>query len=153
MAEEKLELFIQNAVRLHGHLGPFLVIGVRMGIRARKELTSFLDAKSSMHVVVKVPPVTPFSCTVDGIQATTSCTVGNRRLRIRSSRKKIAADFQSRNSTIERNVHISVNPKLVERIATELSEGVANEELAAQIMSMPDEDIFEINEREVSSGL
>ncbi len=148
MAKEELKLSIQNAVRLHGHLGPFLVIRVRMGILARKELASFRCAESSLQVVVTVPPVTPFSCIADGMQATTRCTVGNRKLKERNSKKKIAAPFQSRNESIEKNVHISVNPKLVERLATKLSEGVANNELSAQIASMPDDSLFEINENQ-----
>jgi len=80
--------------------------------------------------------------------ANISYRVGNRKLEVKNSKKKIAAHFQPRNESMEKNVHISVNPKLVERLTSKLSEGVANTELAAQIASMPHDRLFEINENQ-----
>ncbi|HLE75547.1 MAG TPA: FmdE family protein, partial [Candidatus Bathyarchaeia archaeon] len=38
-SQKELKLAIDNAQKLHGHLGPFLVLGVRMGIIAKKALS------------------------------------------------------------------------------------------------------------------
>jgi len=79
---KEILLLIENAAKLHGHLGPFLVIGVRMGDSAKRHLD--LDDKSDrgLQASIKTPLSTPFSCVIDGIQATTSCTVGNQKLKI-----------------------------------------------------------------------
>lgn len=56
MTETKeIPLLIENAAKLHGHLGPFLVIGVRMGDLAKRHLE--VDDKSSrrLEVSIKTP--------------------------------------------------------------------------------------------------
>jgi formylmethanofuran dehydrogenase subunit E len=53
---------IEKAADLHGHLGPFLVLGVRMGETAKKILKT-----ANLQVTAKLPLSTPFSCVLDGI--------------------------------------------------------------------------------------
>jgi formylmethanofuran dehydrogenase subunit E len=57
------ELF-ENAVRLHGHLGPFLVLGLKMSLRARK----ILGRKPSGCEIATISGK-PYLCAVDGIKA------------------------------------------------------------------------------------
>ncbi|MGQ9506747.1 MAG: formylmethanofuran dehydrogenase subunit E family protein [Candidatus Bathycorpusculaceae bacterium] len=94
MLEEKLKLAIKEAEKFHGHLGPFLVLGVRMGETAKKILKITREEDCSLQVAAKVPILTPFSCVLDGIQVSTQCTIGNQRLKIENSSKEISADFQ-----------------------------------------------------------
>ena len=131
---------IQNATKLHGHLGPFLVIGVRMGDMAKRHLG--LDDKSSrnLQASVKTPLCTPFSCVIDGIQAATSCTVGNQKLKIENSTKEISARFGLQSS--DKTVKISVNPKVVDTLSEQMSKGVSIEQLAAKIARMREEQLF-----------
>lgn len=42
-----------------------------------------------MKVPVKVPVIAPVSCTIDDIQASTQCTVGNGKLVIEESEKEL----------------------------------------------------------------
>lgn len=131
---------ISNAVKLHGHLGPFLVIGVRMGRIAKRILDPEVKGGMKMQVTIKIPFFTPFSCTLDGVQATTSCTVGNQRLKIENSEEEIVGRFELRNplGTLE----ISVNSKVMKELAKKMSEGTASEELAAQIASLSEAELF-----------
>jgi len=82
VSEETKEIRKQmkKASELHGHMGPFLVIGVRIGRAAEQILNPENQQNKELRASVKVPLSTPFSCILDGIQSTTHCTVGNRRL-------------------------------------------------------------------------
>jgi formylmethanofuran dehydrogenase subunit E len=131
---------IKNAAKLHGHLGPFLVIGVRMGELAKRHLQ--VDDKTScrLETRVKTPLSTPFSCIIDGIQASTSCTVGNRKLKIENSTKEITVHFRLQNS--KKTVKLSVNPELAETLISEMSNGANAKHLAAKIARMEEKQLF-----------
>jgi len=58
---------------LHQHLGPYSVIGVKMGLRAAELLNA---PQHAMRVVSHVSPNPPVSCLNDGIIAATGCTPG-----------------------------------------------------------------------------
>ena len=65
--------FIDRAAAFHGHLGPFLVLGLRMGFLAQTILKSDpFTMKAEVHTR-KTPP---FSCVIDGIQFSSGCTLG-----------------------------------------------------------------------------
>jgi formylmethanofuran dehydrogenase subunit E len=136
---------IEKAADFHGHLGPFLVIGVRMGNTAERILNTNAMQHKKLEATVKIPLLTPFSCVLDGIQVTTHCTVGNQKLRIENSQKEIAACFELQNS--DRKLKVSVNPKIVEELMNEISEGASNEELAQKIASMPENQLFTIGKQ------
>lgn len=138
--EKEVASLIKDAVKLHGHLGPFLVIGVRMGSFAERTLNLDAVGKRELRVSVRIPFFTPFSCALDGIQVTTNCTIGNQKLRVEKSRKKIVARFELQGS--DRVLCISVNPKVVKELVDEISNGVTNEELAGRIVSMPEQQLF-----------
>ena len=137
---KEIPLHIKNAVKLHGHLGPFLVIGVRMGDAAKSHLDVDDNSSGGLQASIKTPLSTPFSCVIDGIQASTSCTVGNQRLKIENSAKEITASFtlQSTNKAMK----ILVNPKVVEDLIKEMSEGADPEQLAMKIAHTRAEQLF-----------
>ncbi len=55
---------LEKAVEIHGHLGPFLVLGVKMGLLAKSLLNKEIQ-KCEAEVIGKKP----YLCTVDGIRA------------------------------------------------------------------------------------
>ena len=142
--KEEITSLINDAVKLHGHLGPFLVIGVRMGSLAEKTLNLDEKDKRELQAIVHTPAFTPFTCAIDGIQATTTCTVGNQRLKISNSRKKITALFQTQNP--HRTLRIAVRPRVIDELTQKASEHVGNEDLAAKIASMPTHQLFEVEQ-------
>lgn len=141
----KLQTAIDSAVGFHGHLGPFLVIGVRMGILAKETFRDSSKDKQSFSLTLRVPMVIPFSCTIDGVQATTRCTIGNQRLKIEDVSEEIAAAIRSAGS--ERTFLITVNPQAVKELMRRVSEGVRNEELAREVASMPENKLFKFTKR------
>jgi formylmethanofuran dehydrogenase subunit E len=69
-----LEDMIQRGVEFHGHLGPFLVLGIRIGLSALRQLGS--TGYSDIRAEVKSGSKPPMSCLADGIQISTGCTLG-----------------------------------------------------------------------------
>jgi formylmethanofuran dehydrogenase subunit E len=143
--DAKLRTLIEKAAEFHGHLGPFLVIGVRMGKTVKGALNPSTGHKSELEATAKIPLLTPISCIIDGIQATTCCTVGNQKLKIENSQKEIVVDFKLQNSN--RKLKVLVNPKIVEKLMNRFSEGASNEELAWEIAHMPENQLFTIEKR------
>jgi formylmethanofuran dehydrogenase subunit E len=140
-SQEELGLMIDNARKLHGHLGPFLVIGVRMGMIAKKALNVADDQCTSLEANVKVPLFPPFSCLLDGIQTSTTCTVGNQRLAIENS-EEICVSFAKQNAA--GTVKITLTPKIAEELKRKLSEDALTEEFALKIARLPENQVFNI---------
>ena len=138
--QNQLESPLENAARLHGHLGPFLAIGVRMGIFAERLLKQGAKTSVKFQIALKIPLRIPFSCTIDGIQATTHCTIGNQRLTVMNSQEKICACVKVDDPP--RKLNITVNPEVIEEIKKKMAEGLTNERLAEQITSMSEQRLF-----------
>jgi formylmethanofuran dehydrogenase subunit E len=142
-AEEELMQAIRDAEKLHGHLGPFLVIGTRMGKMAQRDL-HVSGNENKLQIVARTPPSTPFTCVVDGIQSTTKCTVGNQKLRIENS-NEIAASFTLQDT--HRSLNISLNPQVTEDLMKKISESRSAEELAWEIARTPEARLFSVERR------
>jgi formylmethanofuran dehydrogenase subunit E len=70
---------IEEGVKFHGHLGPFLILGLKAGLFANNLLgKDYFET----HVIVETEPHPPFSCVVDGLQVTTGCTMGKRNIKL-----------------------------------------------------------------------
>ncbi|HTW92170.1 MAG TPA: formylmethanofuran dehydrogenase subunit E family protein [bacterium] len=61
------------AARFHGHLGPWLALGLKAGLRARRELGA---SPFELTAHVFCPARTPYSCFIDGVQVGSGCTLG-----------------------------------------------------------------------------
>jgi len=82
---------LEEAAAFHSHLGPFLVLGLKAGRLALRELeTKQGDPKLSAQI--ELPYRIPISCLLDGVQFSTGCTTGNKRLSFRES-SNIALSF------------------------------------------------------------
>lgn len=75
--DEKLESF-------HGHLGPYVIIGKRMGMIAKKHLGNRIKAE----VFTGTKP--SLSCIIDGIQFSTNCTLGKGNLTVINKKIPVA---------------------------------------------------------------
>lgn len=70
---------IEDAVRFHGHLGPFLVLGVKAGLLANAVLGK---NHFRTRAIVITDPSPPHSCFADGVQFVTGCTMGKRNIKL-----------------------------------------------------------------------
>ena len=138
--QKELDSAISEAVRLHGHLGPFLVIGARMGNIAKNLLKCHAKGSVMLHATIRVPFVVPFSCTIDGVQVTTHCTVGNQRLSLKRWKGGIHGSFTVGGSGKVVDVH--VRKSVIEYLKKSMSEGATNEDLAEEISQLPEDKLF-----------
>ncbi|HPS92166.1 MAG TPA: formylmethanofuran dehydrogenase subunit E family protein [Methanothrix sp.] len=70
---------IEDLAAFHGHLGPYIVLGFRMGRYVRQ---NFCSDPFQMNAVVFCKGVPPQSCLADGIQIGSGCTLGKRNIDI-----------------------------------------------------------------------
>jgi len=144
--DPELMKIVNKATDLHGHLGPFLVIGVRLGLIGIREL-GLEKNDEKLHVTAMLKNSVPFSCVLDGIQVTTKCTIGNKRMQLKNS-SGIAAKFELPTG---RQVTVKVNPTTFEKLKNELlQESISSEKvqkLAKTVASMPEEELFIIGSK------
>jgi len=122
--------------KFHGHLGPFAVIGYRMGIIACKKLNYDPFSK---QVIVMTGTKPPISCIVDGIQIGSGCTLGKGNIRIKDEKKPIAI-FKDKEG---KEIKIELKKEVLEDIQNNVND--SNMILFSERMySKTDEELFEI---------
>jgi len=141
------KLLLKRAEEFHGHIGPFLVMGVRMGQIGLKEL-DLGKHKNSLNISLKVLQKVPYSCIVDGIQISTGCTVGNRKLQLKNS-EEIEAHFNDLSN--RRSVTIMPHPTVLAMLKEQVIEKKPSEEevcnLAWNVASMPEKALLIVRNR------
>ena len=73
-----MRIDFERIKEFHGHVGPYVVIGWRMGARAMAELGAGKYFGASVQVTCADRP--PESCLIDGLQFSTGCTMGKRNI-------------------------------------------------------------------------
>jgi formylmethanofuran dehydrogenase subunit E len=135
---------LKQARAFHGHLGPFLALGARMGLAGVRELGAGAQGEP-LRVTARLKDAVPFSCVLDGLQVTTQCTMGNKRLMLKNDANQIAARFELQNG--EKRVEILVNPTFLTELTKLLEKRVSPRgvrRLAYAVVSMPEEKLFTI---------
>ncbi|MDM7939941.1 MAG: formylmethanofuran dehydrogenase subunit E family protein [Methanothrix sp.] len=128
------EYSIEDLAAFHGHLGPFIVLGYRMGRYAKK---NFCTDPFQMSAVVYCAGTPPESCMADGIQIGSGCTLGKRNIEIIAS-KEIRCIFTSG----ERK--LTLIPKPFKKLPPEDHDYPRLvESMAEEMYGMADSDLFE----------
>ncbi len=137
--EKNKNRLLLSAGRFHGHIGPFLAIGLKMGMLANEILGR---DPFSTSVEVWVEPKPPRSCTVDGVQFVTGCTMGKGNISISPSREDVGATFKSKGSTVSLRLKSDILCKMEAALENATEETVID--YAFKIMDTPYEDLFEV---------
>ena len=98
--------WLSYAVQLHGHLGPMLVFGARMGMAALHavEAKGYFD----VEVVCEGPlATTPASCFLDGLQVSAGATLGKRNLQWVKSKTIV---IHVKNTPHRKDGHVAAQP-------------------------------------------
>ncbi|KYC46074.1 MAG: FmdE, Molybdenum formylmethanofuran dehydrogenase operon [Candidatus Methanofastidiosum methylothiophilum] len=119
----------------HGHLGPYLVLGAKMGLYAKKTLSS---SPFEISAEITMPLKPPLSCTIDGIQFTSGATTGKANLKV-SDGLPIKIVFYKENDGIV----IVPKQNILEIIRTRVGHEDL-EMLAEQIMEKDYTELFEV---------
>lgn len=121
--------------RFHGHLGPYVVLGYRMGRLARRELG---EDPFELTAEVMAGPETPLSCLVDGVQLGSGCTLGKGNISVRDERRA-EASFHHRDG---RRLMVGLSPRVTEELAEGFEEEASMVQYAEGLMDRPDDEIF-----------
>jgi len=141
MPEKDVSELIEYARRLHGHVGPYLVVGLKMGLAAKNALGISDQETVHMDAAVYVPLHPPESCMLDGIQVSTTCTVGNQRLQF-SSAETIHGFFSSHVRT--KAVKITLAKALIDQLTQRTQQDKLDEQFAWEVAEMPETQLFNI---------
>ncbi len=132
MDEKTLEM----AVTFHGHLGPYLALGLRLGVLALVRLKA--RKHFGIRVIVHCPPQPPASCLVDGLQVSTGATYGKRNIELHPA-DDIVVHFVNTDTNDQLTVQVPATAR--ERMAAWLKE-LGEEEAARRTLT--EDGLFEI---------
>jgi formylmethanofuran dehydrogenase subunit E len=135
-----LAQLINEANSFHSHLGPFLVLGIRLGYEGLEALAS-KKGDPHVYVTMKLEYQVPISCTLDGVQTATGCTFGNKRLRLKES-KDISAIFERKQKKVEIKINQNIIQYLTTRISIDKSDKENLHQIAYEIASKPSKELF-----------
>jgi formylmethanofuran dehydrogenase subunit E len=125
---------VADLAAFHGHLGPYIVLGYRIGRYIR---TTFCDDPFRLTARVYCSGTPPESCIVDGVQIGSGCTLGKRNIEIVES-DSLTCVFEADGEKI------TVIPKPFGTPARGEDYAAKIEEIAEAMYSFTDEDLFDI---------
>lgn len=105
------QLTYLEAVRFHGHTGPFLALGYKAGKYAMEKLKpqKMLDIECSVKTIKRKP----FVCIIDGIQCVTHCTYGKGNIKIEGiSDERVGITFRCKG----REIMLTLKPHILKRV-------------------------------------
>jgi formylmethanofuran dehydrogenase subunit E len=140
-----METHLDRLKEFHGHLGPYVVIGWRMGRKAMTELGVAKHFGVDCHVVCADEP--PESCLIDGVQLATGCTMGKRNIA-----HEVGGPIVVRVTAKEKGVRVVLRPRedsVAQAVALMREQG--EEAAVAWLESAGDEAIMRIEKYEVRS--
>lgn len=126
---------VKDVTEFHGHLGPFLVLGVKAGLLANSLLGK--DCFKTTAVVM-TDPSPPSSCFVDGVQFTTGCTMGKGNIKLEKG-KGVSVLF----SKGDREVRLELKKEILDYITTASSEEVSGD-ISLNLLKRSARELFEI---------
>ncbi len=123
---------LEGAVHFHGHLGPFLILGLRAGLSGIDYLgKDYFELRAKVETTLHPP----HSCFIDGIQFSSGCTTGKCNLEVKAG-DDVSVEFVRG----ERRISIVVRNDVLEAL-DHLSDKQA-ETTCREIMRKTDEELF-----------
>ena len=124
---------LEDLAAFHGHLGPYIVLGYRMGRYAKQH---FCRDPFQMKASVYCSGTPPQSCLADGVQIGSGCTLGKRNIEIIPD-DDIKCEFSSGDRKLV------IRPRPIDFPERDISDyDVLIEALAARMYGMDDAELF-----------
>ena len=126
---------VRGAVEFHGHLGSFLVLGLKAGLLAN---SLFGKDCFKTKAVVMTEPSPPNSCFVDGVQFVTGCTMGKGNIELRKG-KDVSVLFSREN----RRLRLRLKKEILDYVRS-ISSEEASKEASLSLLNRLACELFEI---------
>lgn len=127
---------LKTAVNFHGHLGPYLILGLLMGEYALRKIKA--RAHFGLEVKVWGAKDKPKSCLIDGLQLSTGCTYGKGNIH-KYGGKTIKACFLNRDT--QKSITLRLKDVVLKRIGLAKDHAYA-EKIAGEFYKTPAEELF-----------
>lgn len=129
---------LDDIKKFHGHIGPYVIIGYKIGIIANKLLDSDPFSKKVKVWTKKFPPM---SCVIDGIQLSSGCTIGKGSIVVKNG-EFLKTEFSNNEG---KKIQISLKMQIKEDIEQNVKKDNM-ESYSKKILQMLDSDLFNIKE-------
>lgn len=129
---------LDDIKKFHGHIGPYVIIGYKIGIIANKLLDSDPFSKKVKVWTKKFPPM---SCVIDGIQLSSGCTIGKGSIIVKNG-EFLKTEFSNNEG---KKIQISLKMQIKEDIEQNVKKDNM-ESYSKKILQMLDSDLFNIKE-------
>jgi formylmethanofuran dehydrogenase subunit E len=126
---------VKGAVEFHGHIGPFLILGLKAGLLANSLLGK--DCFKT-KAAVTTNPSPPDSCFVDGVQFATGCTMGKGNITLQEG-KGVSVRF----SKEDKMLTLKLRKEMLESVRNILSEE-ASKQTSLNLLNKSAYELFEI---------
>ena len=137
---QEVETLLNRVLDYHGHLGPWAVIGYRVGERALRESGLHRSTKD-LVVVHYCPEAVQYTCMLDGLHAATGASIGKLTLK-----HEIVPADQLHTIVLDRahgkQYQFTIDPELVSAILNLDHEHQISE--AKRLAGLPDENLFRV---------
>lgn len=131
------EFSVEDLATFHGHLGPYIVLGYRIGKYVRDH---FCDDPFKMNAEVYCAGIPPQSCLADGVQLGSGCTLGKRNIDIIPS-DEIRCIFRVNGK------ELTVIPRPFPLPRKDMDYEAAIEVVAEEMYSRPEKELFDVTVR------
>lgn len=142
--DEPFDRLLSKAAEFHGHLGPYLAIGLRMGLLAKAILGA--DGMSGLSAELETGQSPPVSCVADGVQVSTLCTLGKGNIRI-GGPGRVKGRFEANGMAVEIELRGHVDGILRESLLNGRSA-----EAVEEVKALSDLDLFEVRKMPKGGG-
>ena len=131
---------LERGIEFHGRGGPFMVLGIRMGLIALERLDAY--GWFDLHCLAKLRWVPPYSCVLDGIQISSGCTLGKHNIDVKEQ-DGITVEFTKDKKLLK----ICLREEILEKIRGVLA--LKDEDraklLISELIEAPEREIFIIS--------
>lgn len=126
--------FLEKAASFHGHLGPYLALGLKMGLLGKNLLEGDpFSIRAEIHTL-RTPPR---SCILDGIQFSSGCTLGKGNISVEEDDEIYGIFFKD-----SHRVEIRVKPRIIQNL-----KGISSDHLgehARSLFAAKDGELFDV---------
>jgi len=137
---EPSEEFLLKAIEFHGHLGPYLVLGLKAGLFAN-QIFGREPMRTEAFIQTKTTP--PQSCFADGVQFSTGCTLGKGNISLTEG-EGLLVTFKKNNQKLT----LELKKEIIEEINSLPDQEEAWENLAKNLYQREIEEIFKVSKSE-----
>lgn len=131
---DNIKDMVERGIKLHGHSGPYLNLGIRMGLLALDQLGA--KGYFGLSTEVELEYRTPMSCLIDGLQISTGCTMGKGNIKVKNNPVPIKVTIKSEQKTIT----VTIKPEIYQLMDFKKN---TDEDLAEKILKMGDRELFD----------